>query len=237
MIKNDFDIQTIKKRKSKKRKSSELNVNLPKLSNALTRNVNVVEVLPHPFVNLGPVLLKDIAKAKHFSFKMKALNNSILKGKGNVAGFIGEFVFQRYLRDRLGLPVERDDKFDHDLMCGLTWLEIKTKQIYTKKFDAEYENAVCIKSTVQKGLYVFLRILWSEANKTGNVWFCGAFPTNIFKGNHNTIKREKGTKVGNWTVKETCYVRKIKDCFSMSELCSIIQMQLKVKPNNHLFFK
>jgi hypothetical protein len=167
---------------------------------------------------LGDVTPADVAHAKRQ--KMGAIRNSILKGQGNLTGFIGEAVLMRALR-ACGDPVisqrvRHVDRHKYDVVVNGNPLEIKTKRIYTPKFYRDYDNVVNGKSCRQVGTYVFLRLVYDDATQQGKVWFVGCWPCRTFAANSRFLKR--GDKVGYWTVKSSCFARMLGDCESWDVL-------------------
>jgi hypothetical protein len=169
---------------------------------------------------VGHVTPDDIAAATARAVSMGALRNSIRSGNGNVPGFIGEEVLMRVLRDERGLDVAHVDGYHYDIAVNGHPLEIKTKQIYTNSFRADYDNAVCAFNARQKGTYVFLRLQLDARDPAratiGHLWFCGCWDSATFKDTETGAEfLQKGqTKPGfnNWRVKASCYNRKIGEC-------------------------
>ena len=157
--------------------------------------------LPPPVVFLGDVTPVDVAHAEKQN--MGAIRNSILHGRGNVTGFIGEAVLMRVLRNcaepAISDNVSHVDRFAFDVLVNGHPLEIKTKRVNVAKFYKDYDNCVNGKSCRQVGHYVFLRLLYDDKTKQGKVWFVGCWPCHTFAKEARFLKR--GQKIGYWPVK------------------------------------
>lgn len=95
----------------------------------------------------------QIEEAQRKSQEMGALNNSILEGKGNVYGFLGEIIFA----EAMGLNV--NNTFHYDLILNGIKIDVKTKHC-TSPPRPEYECSVAAYNTDQEcDFYVFVRIM------------------------------------------------------------------------------
>ena len=70
-----------------------------------------------------------IARAKEKAASLGSINNSILKGGGNIAGYLGEEALAPYIDAQIVSNNRGLDKYNHDLLldCGHR-LEVKTKR-------------------------------------------------------------------------------------------------------------
>ena len=97
-----------------------------------------------------------ITEAKKRSLDLGRLKNSIEKGRGNVAGFLGE-IATLYLLGKDPFCTEYNT-FDYDLMVGDKTVEVKTKRCQSKPRNY-YECSVASTSIHQRCThYVFTRI-------------------------------------------------------------------------------
>lgn len=96
--------------------------------------------------------LNEIAVAK--AARLGSLRNSITKGEGNIAGYLGEEVTKRYLNG----VIDETNYFNHDILVGPTRIEVKTKRrsVYPK---LNYEVSVAKTSRHQHpDFYVFTSV-------------------------------------------------------------------------------
>jgi hypothetical protein len=96
--------------------------------------------------------LNDIAFAK--AQRLGNLRNSITKGEGNIAGYLGEEVVKRHL----GGVIDEVNLYNHDILVGRSRIEVKTKRrtVYPK---IDYEVSVAKTSRHQRpDYYVFTSV-------------------------------------------------------------------------------
>ena len=126
-----------------------------------------------------------IEEAQEWSNQLGAIKNSITKGRGNMAGKLGELAFSAYV----GSPLE--DKPNYDMIHNGEKLEIKTKQRAVAP-KSHYDVSVAKTSRHQHpDRYVFISIefdnkgYWGKPYTGGkivggatydgvkNIWLCG----------------------------------------------------------------
>lgn len=96
-----------------------------------------------------------LARAKQRAEEMGALNYSITKGDGNVAGFLAEeMIIKRWPKTKLA------DTYDFDLVLGKYKIEVKCKrQASNQPPPQHYECSVSNYNTSQEtDIYVFCRV-------------------------------------------------------------------------------
>jgi hypothetical protein len=97
--------------------------------------------------------LSQISLAKEEAKKIGVLNNSILSGKGNVYGVLGEILVADYIK------ADRSNTYDFDLVRSGRTVDVKTKQC-TSKPNLNYYCTVADYNTSQDcEVYGFVRIL------------------------------------------------------------------------------
>ena len=121
------------------------------------------------------------AKALNRAIQMGSIKNSITKGRGNLAGFIGEEAFCAYT----GASIVMDkNMYDYDVVLNDDRIEIKTKR-RTVKPKPNYDVSVADTSTHQKpDEYVFISFEFGKVktinkkqkvyNELKNVWLLGS---------------------------------------------------------------
>ena len=75
-----------------------------------------------------PYTEEMITQARKEAVKLGSLNNSILKGAGNVAGFLGEIATTSFLGAERISNNEGIDKYHHDIIWNDEKCEVKTKR-------------------------------------------------------------------------------------------------------------
>lgn len=119
-------------------------------------------------VDITEDMIRD-AKAK--SIEMGKLRNSITKGEGNVAGFIGELVALKIIGGKI------KNTYDYDLVSkGGIKVDVKTKRT-TVKPKPFYNCSVADYNTKQAcDYYCFVRVLEDNSK----AWFLGVYPKDKF---------------------------------------------------------
>jgi len=103
-----------------------------------------------------PIQKEWITEAKKRSLEMGRLINSIEKGRGNVAGFLGEISTLYFLGEDPFCT--KYNTYDYDLIFGDKTVEVKTKRCQSKPKD-HYECSVASTSVFQKCThYIFTRV-------------------------------------------------------------------------------
>ncbi len=154
-----------------------------------------------------PITPSMKGKATRSANRMGRIRNSIMRGKGNVYGFLGEQIAQLVLG---GEVVNKGKKYDvnYDLVLDDgTTVEVKTKKTTVTPKDY-YECSVAAFNTEQKcDYYAFVRVL---DNKEGG-WFLGVMPKKKYFKNARFLK--KGTTDGDngFLVRADCYNMAISD--------------------------
>tara|TARA_E500000318_G_scaffold13466_1_gene12671 strand:- start:305 stop:781 length:477 start_codon:yes stop_codon:yes gene_type:complete len=134
------------------------------------------------------------ARAK--AVEMGKINNSILKGGGNVAGFLGEQVAMSVLGG------DWNNTYDYDFTTEAgKRVEVKTKQTSVKPLP-HYECSIAKFNTKQDcDAYAFVRVL----NDFSIGWFLGVLTKEIYFDKANFLKKGDVDPSNNYTVKADCY--------------------------------
>ena len=102
--------------------------------------------------------------------RLGPLNNSITRGQGNAAGYLGEEAVASYLDAEIVSSDEGTNKFNHDLILpNGTRAEVKSKRrtVAPKDF---YEVSVAKSSLHQKpDLYIFVSLHFTRTEKKNGV--------------------------------------------------------------------
>lgn len=154
---------------------------------------------------------KIIEAAKRLGDEMGELNNSITRGEGNLAGYVGELIYMQHLDEKSqkeGLePPMLMGHYDYDIIHLGKKIDVKTKRT-TVEPKPYYEASIAAYNTRQRcDEYVFLRV---DLQK-GKAYMCGSMPRDEYFKKARFLK--KGTVDGdnNFTVKADCYNLEYKD--------------------------
>ena len=143
-----------------------------------------------------------ILEARGSAKELGRLNNSIEKGGGNLAGFIGEIL----VRETLGY--KRESTYDYDLVDpkGLK-IDVKTKRT-TVPPKPDYDCSVAAFNTKQKcDKYIFVRIL-SDLSKG---WILGEMYKKEYFDSARYMPKGKIDPANGFRVKANCYNVAIQD--------------------------
>jgi hypothetical protein len=149
-----------------------------------------------------------IRAATKMANAMGALNNSISKGDGNVAGFIGELIVASIL------DAKQDNTYQYDLVLpdGKT-IDVKSKRT-NRQPKPHYDCSVAAFNTTQEcDYYAFVRM-----NVEARVaWFLGMIPKEDYYKQATLI--EAGDIIGSnqYMVRSSCYNLAIEDIWRVSE--------------------
>jgi hypothetical protein len=103
-----------------------------------------------------------VEEAKRWAEDLGGINNSILKGGGNLAGRLGEIALARHL------DVDIEDHKDYDMIYKGDKIEVKTKR-RTVPPQYSYDVSVAETSTHQKpDIYAFVSIEFEESGFWGS---------------------------------------------------------------------
>ena len=153
------------------------------------------------------ISLDMIESARQKSVEMGMLNNSIIRGRGNITGFIGEQVALQCLGGAL------NNTFDYDIVLpnGRT-VDVKTKQTSVKPLP-EYDCSVAKYNTKQKcDFYAFVRV---KGDLTVG-WYLGMIEKERYFEQAQFLTKGEVDPSNGYTVKADCYNVKIRD---LNEIC------------------
>lgn len=147
-------------------------------------------------------------RAYNLSREMGRLRNSITKGEGNLAGFVGEIIVNDYLK---GSTISNTYDYDIITKTGYT-IDVKTKRTTVTPKDY-YECSIANYNTKQKCYaYAFVRV---DLNRNLG-WILGFYHKDRYF--EDATFRRKGEKDpnNNFTFKADCYNMPIKNLKNMS---------------------
>ena len=141
-------------------------------------------------INIGEDVIK---KAEIKANKMGILRNSIMQGKGNIVGFLGEEIVKNYIN------AEESNTYDYDLIKKGIKIDVKTKKTKVKPLP-HYEASVT--NPNQKcDVYAFVRIL----SNYSTAYICGWLFKKDYYAKATLLKKGQVDRTNNWKVKEDCY--------------------------------
>ena len=136
-----------------------------------------------------------IAAANNKAIEMGKLNNSILNGAGNIAGFIGEQISLKVLGGQW------NNTYDYDIMVGDKRIDVKTKQTTVTPLP-HYECSIAAFNVKQKcDAYAFVRVL--KDLSTG--WFLGVLDKDAYFNAATFMKKGDVDPSNNFIVRADCY--------------------------------
>ena len=167
------------------------------------------------------VFEKVLDKAQKAADKLGVLNNSIAQGRGNKAGYVGEYCVMNYLlkNDR---DVVEDNTYNYDFYINTKdnnklKIDVKTKTTGVRPLDY-YECSVAEYNTKQKcDVYVFTRILYSLKK----IWLLGWLPKQDYFNESTFLKKGTVDEDNGYKVKASCYNLKIDKLNEMENLCKL----------------
>lgn len=154
--------------------------------------------------------MKKVAKEK--AQEMGELKNSILKGEGNMTGFLGEEIVKTFLSAR------SSNTKDYDISYKKKKYDIKTK-LTSKEPLPEYDCSIAAYNTVQKcDGYIFVRIQKDKEDNLVCGWILGWMDKEGYFQNAEYWPKGKIDPSNGYRVKASCYNVKIKDLKNIEEL-------------------
>jgi hypothetical protein len=161
---------------------------------------------------------RDILLNAHLKDKkMGLLNNSIMSGKGNFDGFVGENALKHYLN----IPLTLDQNtYDYDVVYQDFLIDVKSKKTSVIP-RPDYECSVANYNTRQKCThYVFTRILYHPEKRLPNsIYIMGFLPKEEYYAKARFL--QKGQKDGSngFIVRSDCWNLPYSQLRPIEELC------------------
>ena len=135
---------------------------------------------------------------------MGEINNSITKGGGNIAGFLGEEIANKIIKGDI------NNTYDYDIIKNGVTYDVKTKRC-TSEPKEYYECSVAAFNTRQKcDHYVFVRVE-NVKGKWGRAWILGSYEKDKYFKDARFLKKGQIDGNNNFRVKADCYNIAIKD--------------------------
>jgi hypothetical protein len=161
-----------------------------------------------------PVTNKALYYALLKAKELGSLNNSILKGAGNLTGFVGEEAFKVFLNNE-----EHNNTYNYDILHDNIRFEVKSKRTTVIPKDY-YECSVADYNTTQRcDYYVFTRVLWPKHDKLpSKVYLMGYYNKEDYY--KNARKLTKGSRDGDngFVVHADCWNMKYSDLLDIKDI-------------------
>jgi hypothetical protein len=144
---------------------------------------------------------EQASKAKELAKDLGTLNNSITRGQGNLAGFIGEVAVADYI------GASHANTYDYDLVTADNkTVDVKTKRTNYPPRD-HYDCSVAAFNTRQKcDYYAFVRV----KNDLTKVWILGFYDKRKYFQDAKFHTKGEFDPSNNFTFKADCYNMPIK---------------------------
>ena len=167
----------------------------------MTKQSNIVEVeFTEEMVERARVKAKNLGR----------INNSILKGAGNFAGYLGEEIVAGYIQAEITSNNEGRDKYNHDLIRDGKKIEVKSKRRSVPPQDS-YDASVAETSAHQKpDIYIFTSIQF-KGTKPLKAWICGQKDAKEYFEQAHFYSQGDIDPSNGWKVSTDCHNMKYKD--------------------------
>jgi hypothetical protein len=141
-----------------------------------------------------------LVEARDKAASMGQLRNSIIRGAGNIAGFIGEAIAQQVLGGELC------NTYDYDLvLANGTTIDVKTKQTGYVPLET-YDCSIAELNTKQVcDYYAFVRV----KNDFSIGWYLGVYDKKQYMKDAEFMQKGTVDKSNGYTVKSDCWNLKI----------------------------
>tara|TARA_B100000029_G_scaffold323871_1_gene316252 strand:- start:3116 stop:3646 length:531 start_codon:yes stop_codon:yes gene_type:complete len=138
------------------------------------------------------------------------INNSILKGRGNFAGFLGEEIVADYIQAEIISKSKSAERFNYDLIKGSQKIEVKSKRRKVPPKDF-YDASVAETSAHQRpDIYIFTSIQFKN-HKPIRAWICGQKDAKEYFQQANFYAEGDIDPSNGWKVSTDCHNLPYKD--------------------------
>ena len=145
-----------------------------------------------------------VDQATEMANEMGLLRNSIMKGDGSIAGFIGEII----VADQIGGRV--CNTYDYDVIADGLKYDVKTKRCTSPPKD-HYEVSVANYNTKQRcDRYIFTRVGYVAPN-WGHCFILGWMTPADYYEKAKFLRKGKVDPSNNYIVRSDCWNMKISD--------------------------
>lgn len=159
------------------------------------------------------VTADQLLQSRDMAVQMGRLHNSITRGQGNIAGFIGEILVRDLFKGR------HENTYDYDLVLpdGAT-VDVKTKRTSVAPKD-HYECSIAALNTKQAcDFYAFMRV----KNDYSVAWFLGIIPKDEYFDLATFRKKGEVDPDNGYVVKSDCYNLSIAELWKHSRYAPFV---------------
>jgi hypothetical protein len=139
-----------------------------------------------------------VLHAQQMADSLGTLNRSIMNGSRNLAGFLGELVFEQYYPEAI-----RDNTYDSDFLFHGSTVDVKTK-VRGYKPKPDYEVSVSAYRLQKTNVYYFVSLLEERGHYT-KAYLLGWASSKDFLANARFLKKGQLDPSNNYTVRADCY--------------------------------
>lgn len=153
-----------------------------------------------------------VEKAQRKAEAMGRIKNSITKGSGNLAGFIGEELVNLFVG---GKTV---NTYDYDIVKNDVKIDVKTKRC-TSPPRPHYDCSIAALSTHQKcDKYIFVRVEWHKErpDEWKRAWILGEITKKEYFKKARYLNKGDIDKSNNFVVKADCHNLPISKLYPLS---------------------
>jgi hypothetical protein len=158
---------------------------------------------------------EDLEVCREKAKAMGELKHSIIQGRGNLTGFVGELAVHRYLA---GSQWVSGESYDYDIIYGQTKIDVKTKWCNGYPEDT-FDCSIAAYNTKQKcDSYVFCRVTSEKVKDYDNpstVYILGHMNKIKYFENARLWKKGECDATNNHIFTVDTYNCKIRDIFPM----------------------
>ena len=163
-----------------------------------------------------------LQRAKEKALSLGSLNNSILKGAGNLAGYLGEEALSPHISAEIVSNNRGTDKYNHDLLVSTgKRVEVKTKRRTVAPRDYYDVSVAKTSSHQQPDIYAFISIEFERATKDHpkryyglkNIWLCGFMPAEEYWKRATLWEKGKIDKRNGFKTHVTMYNLQMKELY------------------------
>jgi hypothetical protein len=160
-------------------------------------------------------LTKDmVLRAYKDSISLGECKNSILRGKGNFTGFVGEEAVKSYLK----IESQRNNTYNYDITYNSISLDVKAKK--TSVIPQSYHEASIANFNTKQNCkyYVFTRVLWPQDMLLPiSVYIMGYYDKKEYMKEARFLKKGQVDGSNNFVVKADCWNMLYSDLLDFSQ--------------------
>ena len=165
-----------------------------------------------------------IVHSYYKSVQMGELKNSIMNGKGNFIGFIGEAATKSYFQ----IPITTNhNTYDYDLVLNNDTIDVKSKKTSVIP-SPDFECSVAAYNTKQKcKYYLFTRVYQPKDKKLPTeVFLMGYYPKDLYYQNARFLKKGEIDGTNGFVVRDNCYNMYYKDLLPVEQILNQLQTNI-----------